>query len=272
MTITITEPRAFSRITNVKCAMAGGTSGSICACGSALDRAPITGVWAKVVALGTAISDPHDPTAQAGSFDQKLGNWWFLVNQLVPNVPCVANPSDNTVLFVVWVAYAGSPTMEEHQSTRIAAKCSTATNCDGTANPCQGIDESRRILAAGAGAAGGQATLETAPRRYQVQGQQARGPLAALVNTSWVLSLRSGGCGCSVVWINEGDGVRLPHVKLRPDNLLASKWHLTLTFNGRRIRYSCSARDWSPLGVNRLVLTETSEGDGLPETLTVSPV
>src|SRR5690348_9692125 len=103
MSITIREPAAFAQITNVKCAMAGDGSGSICACGSALDqRGPLTGVWAKVVALGTAISDPHDPGAQAGSYDQKTGNWWFLGGQLLSGVPCVANPTDNTGLFVVW--------------------------------------------------------------------------------------------------------------------------------------------------------------------------
>lgn len=276
MAITIIEPCPYSKITNVKCTGSGAVSGVICACGNAVDpkRGQLTGVWAKVYSLpAPPITSTHDPTAIAGSFDRTTGNWWFLNTHLVPNVPCTsATPTHNTALFVVWCTYAATAS-GEFGSTQIATKCATATNCDGTANPCQGISRVITIGATGASEVSPQARLETAPRQYKVQASQARGLLAALVNTSWLLNLRAGGCGCACAWSNEGDGVRVPSVELRPDDLVPVEWRLTLALDGHRIRYCCPARDWSPLGANRLFLAETSaDGDELPKILTVSPV
>ena len=256
--------------------MAANASGGICACGTATkDGIQLYDVWAAVFGPGTLASIPGSHTAapmptQCKDFDDQTGDWRFVGNNLVAAVPCSANqPNANNATFVVWCTFADATGTEFPMGRDIAAHCSNQTNCDGTGpSPCA---DDLQIVTAGAGAKA-TVTLETAPRQYQVQGKSARGPLASLVNTSWLLSLRTGGCGCSAVWINEGDGLRLPHVKLRPDNLVASKWHLTLTFKGRRLHYSCPARDWSPLGANRLVLAEPSDGDGLPETLTVSPV
>jgi hypothetical protein len=112
--------------------------------------------------------------------------------------------------------------------------------------------------------------VETAPRQYQVKGQGARGPLASLVNTTWALSLRTGGCGCVFAWDNEGDGIRVPRVVLRPGGVISTEWNLTLVLNGRRAHYTCPAREWNALGVNRL--RRASGDDSLPKTLIVKPV
>lgn len=275
MAITITEPQAFSRITNVKC-VGTGPSGSICACGTAVDASysasdasygGINGVWAKALPLGTIIPASPPPGAQTGSYDATTGNWWFLGTQLVPNVPCLAAPTDNTYLFAVWCSYAGG-TAYDYQATRIAAKCATATNCDGSPDPCAGV--SLRLRRAVASAATGTGTVSTAPRQYQVKGQGARGPLASLVNTTWALALKTGGCGCTFAWDNEGDGIRVPRVVLRPDGLISTEWNLTLVLNGRRAHYTCPAPKWKALGVNRM--RRASGDDGLPKTLTVTPV
>jgi hypothetical protein len=267
VTITITEPAPFSNITKVKCAMPGDTSGKICACGNATDaRGVIDRVWAKVVTLSTTLTDPHPGDAQEGSRDQTTGNWWFLDAKLVPNVPCDPYPGDNNYLFAVWVSYQNVAN-EEHQSTKIAARCDTATNCDDpTTNPCANI--SRRLRGAGASASTG--TVSTAPRQYQVKGKGATGPLASLVNTTWALSLRTGSCGCTFAWDNEGDGIRVARVVLRPDGVISTEWNLTLVLNGRRAQYTCPAPEWKALGVNRL--RRASGDESMPKILTVTPV
>jgi hypothetical protein len=269
--ITIAWPAVFgTKITHVKC-QGTGQVGTICACGNASDSkfGAINGVWAKVVALNTVLTDPHPGTAQQGSFDQTTGNWWFLGAQLVPNVPCVANPTAPTTMFAVWVSYQGG-TSEEHNSRQIAAQCATATDCDGTGNPCADLTLRRRDAGASAAADTGASTVSTAPRQYQVKGQGASGPRASLVNTTWALSLRTGGCGCSFAWDNEGDGNRVAHVVLRPDGVISTEWSLTLVLNGHRADYTCSAQEWNALGVNRMM--RVSGDDTLPETLIVRPL
>ncbi len=265
MTINIQEPVPYSGITNVLC-QGTGQVGSICACGNASDAkyGALNGVWAKVVALGTALTDPHPGDAQPGYFDN-VGNWWFLDARLVPQVPCDANPTANNYLFAVWCSYAGA-TSEEHRSAQIATKCARATNCDGSGSPCYDINRLRR----GAAAAAGTHTVATAPRQYQVKGQGGRGPLASLVNTTWALSLRGGGCGCTFAWDNEGDGVRVARVVLRPDGVISTEWDLTLVVDGRRAHYTCPAQKWKALGVSRM---RRVSGDGaLPKTLVVRPL
>jgi hypothetical protein len=113
-------------------------------------------------------------------------------------------------------------------------------------------------------------TVETAPQQYQVQGQGARGPQASLVNTTWALALRTGGCGCTFAWDNAGDGIRVPRVVLRPDGLVSTEWNLTLVLNGRRAHYTCPAQKWKVLGSNRL--KRTTGDDSMPKTLLVTPV
>jgi hypothetical protein len=263
-------PQAFNSITHVKC-QGTGQVGSICACGNASVFGAINGVWAKAVPIGTVLPTNHPGDAQPGSFDQASGDWWFLGAQLVPNVPCVANPGDNTYLFAVWCSFQGG-TSDQNRSTRFAAKCATATDCDGTGNPCAGITlrHPDAVAAAVAGAGAGTSTVSTAPRQYQVKGHEARGPLASLVNTTWTLSLRTGGCGCTFAWDNEGDGIQMPRLVLRPDGVISTEWNLTLVLNGRRAHYTCPAPEWNALGVNRV--RRVSGDESLPETLIVKPL
>jgi hypothetical protein len=270
VTITIREPAPYGAITNVWC-QGTGPLGSICACGNAADGqfGAINGVWAKAVPIGTVLSDPHPGDAQSGSFDQNTGNWWFLGGQLVPNVPCVGNPTANTYLFAVWCSYQGAPD-EEHQSTQIAARCANATNCDGTGHPCAGITLRHGESVAAGGVGAGTSTVSIAPRQYQVKAQASRGPLASVVNATWILSLRTGGCGCTFAWDNEGDGVRVARVVLRPDGVISTEWTLTLLVHGRHAHYACSAREWNALGANRV--KRISGDDTLPETLLVKPL
>jgi hypothetical protein len=271
MTITITWPQSYNGITQVMC-QGTGQVGSICACGSASDAkvGAINGVWAKVVAIGTPISATLPPGVQAGSYDQPTGTWWFLGAQLIPNVPCVASPGGNTSLFVVWCSYLGASS-KEYTSRQIAAKCASATDCAGTANPCAGVTVlSPDAVVAAAGTGTRSSTVSTAPRQYQVKGQGARGPLASLLNTTWALSLRTGGCGCPFAWDNEGDGIRVARVVLRPDGVISTEWNLTLVLNGRRAHYTCLAPEWKVLGVNRV--RRANGYDALPETLIVRPL
>jgi hypothetical protein len=270
MTITIREPAPYTAITNVL-RQGTGQIGQICACGNAVDdkHGVINGVWAQAVAIGTVLTDPHPGGAQPGSYDQTTGNWWFLDSQLVPNVPCYTNPTANTYLFAVWCSYQGG-TNEEHQSTQFAAKCATSTNCVGSGNPCAGISLLPRRAAAGAAAGGGSSTVSIAPSQYQVKGQGARGPLASRVNATWALSLRTGGCGCTFAWDNQGDGVRVARVVLRPDGVISTEWNLTLVLDGRRAQYTCPAPEWNAIGVNRL--RRVSGDDALPKSLTVRPL
>lgn len=268
MTITIQWPQTYTSITQVMC-QGTGQVGSICACGSASDTnfGVIDGVWAKVVPIGTPISATLPPGVQVGSYDQLTGNWWFLDGQLVPNVPCVANPGGNTALFVVWAHYQGAAS-NDYYPRQIAAKCASTTDCVGTGNRCAGITLLRRDAAASAAA--GTSTVSIAPRQYQVKGQGVRGPLASFLNTTWVLSLRTGGCGCTFAWDNEGDGIRVARVVLRPDGVISTEWNLTLVLNGRRAHYTCLAQEWNALGVNRMRCV--SSDDILPETLIVRPL
>jgi hypothetical protein len=272
MPITITWPQAFNSITHVKC-QGTGQVGSICACGNASAFGAINGVWAKAVAIGTVLPTHHPSGAQPGSFDAVSGDWWFLGTQLVPGVPCVANPGDNTYLFAVWCSFQGG-TRDQHQSRRFAAKCATATDCDGTASPCAGITRRHPNAVADAGAGTGTSTVSIAPRQYQVQyqvkGQGVRGPLASVVNTTWALSLRTGGCGCTFAWDNEGDGIQMPRVVLRPDGVISTEWNVTLVLNGRRAHYTCPTQEWNALGVNRV--RRVSGDESLPETLIVKPL
>jgi hypothetical protein len=268
-TINITEPVGFAGITHVRCANPGGANptGSICACGTASkDGASLSRVWAAVIPLGTPINPTHIPTATpCTNINPYLGTWRFVGANVVVNVPCAAGPlTANTATFVVWCAFADAPATEFPKPQDIAALCSNHTNCDGSGpSPCDGV-----LLQLGKTLT---ASVETAPRQYQVQAQEqspgTSGPLASLVNTTWLLSLRSTGC----VWDNGGDGAGRPLVELACDGVVATQWRLTLALNGDRIEYTCPASEWNALGVNRLARSN-GQGRGLPDTLTVTPV
>jgi hypothetical protein len=273
--IQIDQPPLANAVTNVKCAnptMAG--QGSICACGTATkDGIPLNSVWAAVIPLlpvGQAPPASHtqvnNPT-QTTNFDKTgtTGDWYFVGGNLVTNVPYDPPPvAAANYTFVVWCSFTDAPGTEFPKSWNIAAKGASATNCDGTPNPC---GERLRLYRPDRATT---VAVETAPRQYQVQGKGARGPLASLVNTTWALGLRAGGCGCAFAWDNEGDGIRVARVVLRPDGVISAEWNLTLVLNGRRAQYTCPAQEWKALGVNRLA--RASGDDGMPKTLIVTPV
>jgi hypothetical protein len=268
MAVKIVEPAPYKAMTNVLC-QGTGQIGSICACGRASDakHGGISGVWAQGYKISDSPPNAHTTGAQPGSYDD-TGNWWFLHAQLVPNIPCVSHPTDNTYALRVWCTFQGSAT-ELYDTAHFAARCATTTNCVGTGDPC--VQFARRHPDAATSAAGtGTSTVSTAARQYQVKAQGARGPLASLVNTTWVLSLKTGGCGCTFAWDNEGDGIRVARVVLRPDGVISTEWSLTLVLNGRRAQYACSAREWNALGVNRM--RRVSGDDIVPETLIVRPL
>jgi hypothetical protein len=271
ISIQIDQPPVSPSPTNVRCTDPL-TPGSICACGIATkDGIQLTSVWAAVIPLLAGTQSPpsshtmvNNPT-QCLSINPATGFWCFVGTNLVGNVPCnLPAGSGANATFVVWCSFADDYGTEHPQGQNIALVSATATNCDGSGNPCV-----ERLLLARRGSATAVA-VETAPRQYQVKGQGARGPLASLVNTTWALALRSGGCGCVFAWDNEGDGIEVPRVVLRPDGVISTEWDLTLVLKGRRARYTCPAGEWKALGVNRL--RRASGDDSLPATLIVTPV
>jgi hypothetical protein len=176
-----------------------------------------------------------------------------------------APPSMANGLFAVWLSFRlGTSPQEQNPKQRLFGGIrSTMTNCDGSGGAA--------LLAQAGVSASSTLTVETAPRQYQVKGQDARGPLASLVNTTWLLSLRPAGCGCACVWDNGGDGVATPRVELGCDGVVATQWRLSLVLNGHRIQYTRPASEWKALSVNRL-MKSGGDGEGLPDELTVTPV
>jgi hypothetical protein len=269
VSIQVDEPPVVPKLTNVKGGSPTGSSppGSICACGIATkDNVQLVSVWAAVINLLGGQNPPNSHTAGATKCNALSGeNWDFVGSNLVLNVPCANAPVQQAnFTFVVWFSFADDNGVEHPKAVDIAAVCASSTNCDGTSNRCakgHPLSPSGRATTV---------AVETAPRQYRVQGQGARGPLASAANKTWALNLRTGGCGCTFAWDNEGDGVRVPRVVLRPDGLISTEWNLTVVLNGRRAIYTCPAPEWNALGANRV--PRTSGDDSLPEVLIVRPV
>ncbi len=262
-TITIQEPLPFSAstITNVRCSGGPGTVGTICAYGTSTFA--LAAIWAKVykVTDNPPSTYPTDGTATQGSVQSGSMSWHFLDGQEVPVIAAACpgpTPTANNGLLAVWGVSTGSPSQQVPAQTFFGGVCAATSNCSDRA----------RLLLAQAGTTA--ATLETAPRQVQVQGKDFRGPGVSSFNALWVLSLR-GGCGCACVWDNGGDGVQTPRVELGCDGVHATEWCLTLAHNGCRVRYTCPAWKWKALAANRLALA-SRDADGLPRTLTVTPV
>jgi hypothetical protein len=273
VSIHIEQPPLALAATKVHCTTDPTTPGSICACGIATkDGISLTSVWAAVITpvLPATQSPPVSHTmvanpTQCQTINPYTGFWSFVGTNLVGHVPCnLATGSGANATFVVWCSFADDGGVEHPKAASIVATSAKVTNCDGSPNPC-----AERLVLARAGSATTVA-VETAPREYQVKGQGARGPQASLVNTTWALALRSGGCGCAFAWDNGGDGIRVARVVLHPDSLISTEWNLTLVLKGRRAQYTCSALEWKVLGTNRL--RRASGDDNMPATLIVTPV
>jgi hypothetical protein len=267
----ITEPPVFSSmtLTKVRCPGGSGTTGTICAYGTAtMGGPPLVAVWAKVYAPTDTPPNTHPASATKGTVSGN--NWSFMMSQEVPVIaaacaPAQPPPTAANGLFAVWCTFQlGSGPQEQLPQPRLfGGICSTTSNCTGSG-------PGAALLAQATAGAPSALAVETAPRQYQVKGEGASGSLASLVNATWVLSLRPTGCGCACVWDNGGDGVRRPRVELCCDAIVATQWRLTLALNGHRIQYTRPASEWNPLSVNRLM--KCGDGSGLPDTLTVMPV